>query len=212
MNFFSYFFPKILAKYSSKFNGEIKVMEFFGKKYLEVANLEQSGPMMEKMYRKMFIRYLTHRIIKNAKEVLLMGVGGGTLVKLLNSINPDIKITGIEIDRQMVKAGEDYLDFDVSEINIIYGNAFQEISKLQQKYDLIIIDLFCGRLIPEELQNEKFLQQLKSHLTKNGCVIFNRLYFQRYKNEAENFLDKVKEIFQDVTKEKIFYNLFIKAK
>src|SRR3989338_7046318 len=104
MNFFSYFFPKILAKYPSKFNDEIKVMEFLGKKYLEVGKLEQSGPMMEKMYKKMFAKFLTHGFIRNAKEVLILGVGGGTLVKLLKKINPDLEITGIEIDQQMVAA------------------------------------------------------------------------------------------------------------
>ncbi len=212
MSLFSYFFPKIIASYASPFNGEIRVLEFMGKKYLEVENLEQSGPMMEKMYRKMFAQLLTLDFISQTKTVLLLGVGGGTLVKLLKNINAKLQISGIEIDKQMVAAGIKYLSFDVNAIRIIYGDVFAELPKLKSKYDLIIVDLFRGRTIPAELKDDRFLQDLKKHLTKNGCVIFNRLYFQRYKIEAENFLDKVREIFQDVTKEKIFYNLFIKAK
>jgi len=211
MNFFSYFFPKIIAKYPSEFNGEIKVMEFFDKKYLEVGNLEQSGPMMEKMFRKVFNKIFTQQFIKDCRKVLLLGVGGGTLVKLLKKINPNLEITGIEIDQQIVAAGVKHLGFKTRDIKIIYGDAFMKLPKIKEKYNLIIVDLFQGRVIPQALHDEIFLKNLNNHLIKNGYVIFNRLYFQKYKIEAENFLDKVKKIFKDVTSIRAFYNIIIKA-
>jgi spermidine synthase len=212
MKIFSYFFPQIIVEIYSSYNGKIRVIESFGKRMIEIGGLQQSGPLIEKNFQNVFTKLIDHRFIQNIKSVLILGLGGGTALKILKQKNLKLQITAVEIDRTVVDVGRKYLGLDLSDTNIIYGDVFKVIDSINKKYDLIIVDLFQGYYVPKELFDEVFLEELKSRLSKKGLVIFNRLYFQSYKNEADIFLDKVKKIFQDVTKEKIYYNIFIKAK
>ncbi len=191
-------------------------MEFYGNKYIEVGNLSQSGRSVEKIWRKGLKQALNRQSSDyrhKGFKILLLGVAGGTIVKVINDIFPGCQITGVDIDPMMIKAGKEYFGLaDYKNLEIIIADAEKFVVETEKKYDLIIVDLFLGRNIPEFTGESEFLLNLKKSLPKNGYVIFNRLYFQKYKNEAEIFLDKVQKIINDVFRIKVDFNLFIVAR
>ncbi len=211
MNIFSFFYPVTIASFKSKYNNEILVKEFLGKKYIEVEGLMQSGRIVTDLFKKGFKKLeITSSI--NIKSILLMGLGGGTVIKTLQNLFPDAEISAIDIDPVMVLISKEHFDLDVDKISIKIGDVFDPKFRFGNNYDLIIVDVFKGYIIPEKLGEKKFLAKLKSSLSKNGMVIFNRLYFQKYVSEADQFLDKVEEIFQDVKRTKVYLNLLIRAR
>ncbi len=231
--FFCQFFQaRKICQINSPINGEITVVEQFGQRKIMVGGLTQSGPMAEKVWEEGIKHILSRRaevgtkilcgtknmpfrswqnfVPPRASEILILGLGGGSLVKLLTNFFPNAKITGIEIDPLMVNLGKKFLNLSQNKnliIKIIDANHYVENTK--EKYDLIFVDSYIGEKVPETLQTETFLKNLKKILKINGMIIFNCLYYKNHIFEAKIFLDKLKKIFNDLDGKKIFTNLII---
>ncbi|MBI4999402.1 methyltransferase domain-containing protein [Candidatus Gottesmanbacteria bacterium] len=172
------------------------------------------------------IKFLLQRRaeVARAPRVLILGLGGGSLVKLLNKQSfssnqyfPKAKITGVEIDPLMIELGKKYLEMEkIKNLKIVIGDAEKFIEKIATRdgefFDLIFVDVYCGDQVPKNCETEFFLQNLKKILTQNGMIVFNRLYFKNHIFEAKNFLDKLKKIFNDLANKKVLTNLLIFAK
>ncbi len=179
---------KILEERSSKFNGQIKVINAWGwGTYIQADGLTQSGGIIESMW-KATLKKLRREKIKNC---LVLGLGGGTVVKVIQKYWPHAKITGVDIDPIMIRLGEKYLGLNKDLITIKLGDAANFTGK---KYDMVIVDLYNGDKFPLKFESDAFLKSL----AKNKIVIFNRLYFNKKKTESLKFGRKLEKIFKDV--------------
>jgi len=180
---------KILEERKSKYNGNIKAIRSLGYgTYIQVNNLTQSGGIVEEIWKE------TLRKIKKEKigSVLILGLGGGTVAKLIKKYWPKSKITGVEIDLIMVELGKKYLGLKNTKTTI--QDAYEFIEKNKEAFDLVIVDLYIGDKYPSKFEEERFLKLL----TKNKLVIFNRLYFGEKRKEAVGFGNKLEKIFPKV--------------
>jgi len=217
--------PKTLIKVSSPINGEISVVEQFGKRRIVIGGLTQSGPMAEEIW-KVGLREILNldklpqlrQFVNNLNlKILILGLGGGSLVKLLNQHFPSAKIIGVEIDPIMIDLGKRYLELKKAKnLKIIIGDAadfvrgsWRGLDPSILRFDLIFVDLYFGDRVPEFLNKEKFLLNFKKILNENGLVVFNRLYNKNHIFEAKIFLDKLKKIFNDLSSKKFLTNLLI---
>ena len=104
----------------------------------------------------------------------------------------------------MVKLGKKYLSLsEYKNLEIKIADAFKWVQKSggsnhQTKFDLILIDLYLGRKVPEEMESEKFLSAIKKLLTNKGTVIFNFLRTKEKKLEFQEFLDKAEKIYRQI--------------
>jgi spermidine synthase len=188
------FLTKILEERKSKFNGSLRVVKSFGLgTYIQAEGLTQSGGVVEGIWKQTLEKVKTVTLRDKKEEVkscLILGLGGGTVAKLIRKLWPEAKITGVDIDPVIVELGRKYLNLgDDIEIKI------QDASKpISGKFDLVIVDLYRGDEFPEQFEDERFLK----FLTKNKLVIFNRLYYKEKKAEALNFGKKLKKSFGKV--------------
>lgn len=215
--------PKTVFKINSPINGEICVIEQFGKRKIVVEKLTQSGPVMEEIWAKIIpvmLKSFQHpRILKQVQDddekikILILGLGGGSIIKVLSKCFPKAKMTTVDYDPIMVGLGKKYLELKESEnLEIIIEDASVFLQKNDELFDLIFVDLFSGETIPKKTQTKLFLRKIKEKSTKNGLIVFNRPYYQNHISEAKVFLDKLKKIFDDVNSKKILTNLIIFCK
>ena len=149
---------------------------------------------------------------KNIK-ILVLGLGGGSIIKVFRKYFSNSKITAVDYDPIMVKLGKKYLGLtNDSNMKIVIDDAVNFINKTKQQFDLIFVDLFSGEKIPDFCGSEFFLRKTKEKLKEFGLVVFNRHYYQNHISEANIFLDKLKKIFNDVSSKKILTNLLIFAR
>jgi spermidine synthase len=194
------FGTRILEERKSKFNGDLKVVRTLGLgTYIQAGNLTQSGGIIESMWRSTIrhIRY-TNPYIHN---VLILGLGGGTVVKQICKNWPGAKITGVDIDPIIVELGIRHLALDKSKVKIIIGDALNSLNLPNfpnQKFDLIIVDLYNGDQFPKKFESQNYTQLVSSLLSNDGVVVFNRLYYKDKKIEAEKFGKKLKKVFRKV--------------
>src|SRR5688572_9731060 len=111
MNVFSFLFPIKIKSFFSTYNGKINIIEFFGNKSIEVDGLMQSGPLLKKIFLRSFKQFkLSKR--QDIKKILLLGLGGGTLVRILREMYPESFIHVIEIDPIMKDIAKKYFGLD----------------------------------------------------------------------------------------------------
>ena len=211
MGWKSYFYPQTLARFSTTYNRDIRVVESFGKLKLLVNGSPQSGPYIESLWRHVFRKFGT-RIPHPIKRILVMGVGGGTVIEMLANMYPDSEITAVDIDKKIVEIGKKYFfRKNVSNISILIGNAEEVVMKLGEKespYDLIVVDLFIGKDIPTFVSEEVFLMNVRLLVRYGGAVVVNFLQEREYKALSNSLLDKLTGIFLSVRDTKIFLNRF----
>lgn len=202
MKILSFFFPQKIAEAYSPINGKIEIVEQFGKKSIKVQGLEQSGPMVEKIWEEGIkkIRNLKFEI----RNGLILGLGGGSAVKLINKHFPQARILGIEIDPVMIKLGKKYLGLDETRnLKIVVADVFDWLPEAddanhQTQFDLILVDLYLGRKRSEKMITEDFLRKVKSLLSQKGTVIFNFLKRKNKKLEFQKILDKLGKVYDDI--------------
>lgn len=188
---------KILEERKSKFNGNLRVVRTWGMgTYIQSDGLTQSGGIVESIW-KSTLKHVAYSIKPDVKSVLILGLGGGTVAKLISKKYPNTKITGIDIDPLIIELGRKYLKLDDADVKIIVGDA-SNISNLPKSFDLIIVDLYNGDQFPKEFETENYIHLVSSLLTSRGVAIFNRLYYKDKKLKAEKFGKKLKKVFKKV--------------
>lgn len=184
-------------------------MEFLGKRSIRVGNLQQSGQMVELLWQA--LREIKILIYEDIKDILILGLGGGSVVNIISKCFPKAEITGVEIDAEMIKIGKRYFDLGkYKNLKIKNADAFDFVKKTKEKYDLVLVDLYLGCEIPEQASEDKFLLNLKKLLSKKGVVIINRLRNKNNKKELADFRKKMNKYFPSVEEVRPLINtLFI---
>jgi spermidine synthase len=189
---------KILKTIESPINGGIEVVKSlaFGTS-ISIGGLTQSGGIVYEIWKKTLKRIKRKNVV--IKKCLILGLGGGSVSKLVKKYWPNSYTTGVEIDKFMIKLGKEYLDLKDVEINVEDAYKFCMISlKSKKHYDLIIVDLYIGDKFPEKFENNEFIKITNKLLSEKGIVIFNRLYYDRKRKEALNFAKVLEENFENV--------------
>lgn len=174
-------FPRVVFKTRSKINGEIVIREQFGDYALHIQELIQSGGIVRDIWQKALKRIFNLPALPVGGQfpifnVLILGLGGGTVVKLINKSWPGAKITGVEIDPEIIKISKKYFGLDkVGNLKIIEDDAFDFVVKTDKKFDLIIVDMYLGSQYPARAETGKFMKDIKKILSEKGVIVFNRL-------------------------------------
>jgi spermidine synthase len=123
------------------------------------------------------LKYIGFERIKNFENILILGVAGGSVVKtLVDEIKYKGKITGVEIDSDIIAIANQYFKLnEISNLQIIMDDAFEFVLKTKEKYDLIIIDIFQDTKMPNFLFEDFFIERVNSLLNLNGFILFNTM-------------------------------------
>lgn len=172
-------FPRTVYQTKSKISGEIVIKEQLGKYTLHVQDLIQSGGIIRGIWKKALDRFKIYDL--RFKNVLILGLGGGTVVQLIEACYPKAKITGVEIDPEIIKVSKKFFGLSkIKKLKIVNADAIKwvadyDISYHRSRFDLVLVDLYIGGRLPPKVESDEFLKNLKKLLSKNGLVIFNRL-------------------------------------
>lgn len=194
---FSYIIPVKIFKKKSQRSKMIEVTWNNGELVLDSENTNYSYGSLQRILRY-GLRNISYDAIQKMEHILLLGVAGGSVIKtLVNEVEYNSKITGVEIDPEMIKIANEYFKLNqIQQLDIIIDDAFEFVLKTKDKYDLIIIDIFEDTNMPNFLF-EKFFSERVCFLLKNrGFILFNTMIL----DEAHNVRNKkyISEINQEL--------------
>jgi spermidine synthase len=110
----------------------------------------------------------------DAKKMLLIGLGGGSIPKKVNQVFPNLEIDAVELDPEVIKLAKDY--FHVKEhknlrLHAADGRLF--LTRTQQQYDIIMLDAYFTDAMPFHLATKQFFELAQRKLTPNGIIVAN---------------------------------------
>jgi spermidine synthase len=108
------------------------------------------------------------------RNILILGIGSGSVIKDSTMIYDYREIDAIDIDSEVVDIAQTYFELPQNNrINYIVEDAGSYILRTDKKYDLVIVDLFLAKGMPLNFLTEEFAQKLSDILTDNGIVGIN---------------------------------------
>jgi spermidine synthase len=171
--------------YTSQFNGQLEITIRNGVKVLDTDNTNYSYGTVQQVWGK------TLRKIKlqETESILLLGLGGGSVIDLLRNKHKYAgKLTAVEIDPVIVEIADKEFDIRTTrQTKIVCADAFQFVESCKKKFDLILVDIFLDRIMPENATSFEFWDRLAQLLNPTGLVVFNVFHYgkklQSFKKE-----------------------------
>lgn len=174
--FLSYFLPIIIHKKNSSVSKSLEVTWNNGQLVLDSKNTNYSYGSLQRILRK-GLKYIGYDRIKKFENILVLGVAGGSVIKtLVDEIKFNGKITGVEIDSQIIELANEYFKLnEIKNFKIVIDDAFEFVLKTKETYDLIIIDIFQDTTMPAFLFQDFFINRINFLLNVNGFILFNTM-------------------------------------
>lgn len=128
--------------------------------------------------RTMFASYL---VTPDPKRVLILGLGGGSMVHFLKHHDPDLEIDVVEIDPTVVRIAEESFGIrSEGNVRIFTEDAFDYFDRCDQSYDVIYMDAFLKPSpdtndagVPLRMRTLAFYRRVQGCLNPGGVVTFN---------------------------------------
>jgi spermidine synthase len=183
----SYLIPITIYKKKSTLSKSIEITWVNGELVLDSENTNYSYGSLQRILR-LGLKNIGFKRIKTMENILVLGVAGGSVIKtLIDEIQFRGKITGVEIDPEIIKVANSYFDLNQTpNLNIVIEDAFEFVLKTNSKYNLIIVDIFQDTKMPDFLFEKFFLDRLCALLQNKGFILFNTMVL----NEKENLRNK----------------------
>jgi cyclopropane fatty-acyl-phospholipid synthase-like methyltransferase len=187
---FSYFIPIKIYKAKSLVSKEIEVVWVNGELIIDSKNTNYSYGNLQRILR-LGLNKIGFEKIVSMNHILVLGVAGGSVIKtIVNEIKYEGKITGVEIDPEIIAVAKTYFKLhQVKNLEIIIDNGFDFVLKTKNSYGLIIVDIFEDMKMPNFLFQNFFVERIYFLLNKGGFILFNTLILNdKEKKRNENFL------------------------
>ncbi|UQA55279.1 fused MFS/spermidine synthase [Polyangium aurulentum] len=111
------------------------------------------------------------------KNVLLLGLGGGTSAEVYRRLYPEAKIVGVELDAAIVEAGRRWLGLELPGVEVVIDDArtfvAAESRRAPGRFDVVVLDAFQFPYVPFQLATAEFFAAVKSLLAPGGVLMVN---------------------------------------
>jgi spermidine synthase len=163
-------------------------------------DVEKPHELQLEYTRLMFASYLFR---PRPERVLLVGLGGGSMVHFLKHYDPAVKVDVVEIDPAIIKIADKF--FGVrggGNVNIVNQDAFEYLKKTESRYDVIWMDAFLKPSpqtdttgVPLSLKTIQFYKDVQKKLTAGGLVVFNVHSHEKVQDDLKNISDAFPQMY-----------------
>ena len=172
----SFLLPVKIHQKKSVYSKNLEVTWNNGYLVLDSENTNYSFGSLQRVLKK-GLKYIGYERIQNFNSILVLGVAGGSVIETLKKeIKFEGKITGVEIDADVIELAKKYFGLgNYNNVSIVNDDAFEFVLKTKEKYDLIIIDIFQDTTMPNFLFEDFFINRINFLLNVNGFILFNTM-------------------------------------
>ncbi len=118
--------------------------------------------------------HLALAVQPEATRTLVVGLGGGTIVKQMWSAYPHMHLDAVEIDPEVVAVARRYFALPEDErVRVFVGDGREYIETTPDTYDIVILDAYDDDHIPFQLTTREFFEATRARLSPGGVVAYN---------------------------------------
>lgn len=125
--------------------------------------------------------FASHLFVPAPRKVLIVGLGGGSMVRFLRRHDPEVEVEAIDIDPVVVDIARRWFGTrDDARAKLLVADGFDFLATTPARYDVIYMDAFLKPSmitdetgVPLRLKTVAFFRQLQERLAPGGVVVFN---------------------------------------
>ncbi len=153
----------------------ITVTDEGGLRYLKLDNYWQSGLDVADPRRTVFaytdFMHLPVLFNPQARRVLMIGLGGGTVPTRYAQDYRQMRITVVELDPAVVGVARRYFDVPIGDrLQVVPQDGRLFVTRAAGRYDILLLDAYLIDTIPFHLATREFLEAAKAHLEPGGVL------------------------------------------
>lgn len=109
------------------------------------------------------------------RQVLLVGLGGGSVAKFIFRALPDTALQVVEIHGPVVEVARRYfaLPEDGPRLQVTIGEGAQHVRSARAAWDLLLVDAYDGRSLAASLATDQFFADARAALAPGGMLAMN---------------------------------------
>lgn len=108
------------------------------------------------------------------RDVLIVGLGGGSLVKFCLRYLPNTRITVLEIDAQVIALRDSFaIPPDSERLRVVHADAAQHMATLEAQIDVLITDGFDAHGQPPGLASADYYSACRRAMRPAGVMVVN---------------------------------------
>ena len=197
------FFPKWRLRKPAKDTETVYVSEKFGVRSLHIGSDTVQSAMriarpndLELSYTRSMMAFLLFNAAP--RDVLMIGLGGGSVAKFVYHQMPEVQLRVLEIDPQVLAIARQcfVLPADDARFRVTIGDGAEYIEQPGAAADVIMVDGYDGESHVEELATPAFYMHCRARLARGGLLVVNLWGGDRQFN---NVLKRIEEVFPDGT-------------
>ncbi len=107
-------------------------------------------------------------------QLLMLGLGGGSLMSQLLPCLPDTQCTAVELRQTVIEVAHDFFQLPHSpQLHCLAEDAALFVAKDRQQYDVIVMDLYDENGLPPDFTTDTFHQLLFERLNTPSMLLIN---------------------------------------
>ena len=129
----------------------------------------------------------------HARSCLILGLGGGSIPRMLLKARPQIEVDAVEIDPAVVDLAVKYFDIHaLPRLTVHQEDGAGFLSRCTSQYGVIVVDTYLGEQFPDQCSTQEFIRNAAKSLLGDGVIVFNWLSGNTQKRD--NLLQIIKSI------------------
>lgn len=132
------------------------------------------------------------KAITNVKKVLVLGTGLGSAVQILHSKNVRPSFVLVDNDKKVLELAQHMLHME-KKISFVCTDAIEFVSKTNDSFDILIVDVFRSRIVPGSIIARAFLEKCRQAISQGGYLVLN--YIITDDEEWQRALENINDVF-----------------
>ncbi len=144
-----------------------------------------AGAIHASFHKKRFLTGLAWDLIAAAalltpgeppRSILMLGVAGGTALRTLRHLLPDVCLTGVDLDEELIELAGREMELKQTDARIIIADAYEWMQNNNRSFEIIIDDLYLAGeddVFRATRCDRDWLQLLSRSLAPGGILALN---------------------------------------
>lgn len=107
------------------------------------------------------------------RRALILGLGGGTLARLLQVRWGELRIVGVDDDPSILETANSVGWLPLPGLDIVVADAFDYVEACAERFDYVAVDLFRGERLARRAFGRPFLRHVRDLLEPRGRLAVN---------------------------------------
>jgi len=136
--------------------------------------------------------------VEKPRNVLVVGLGGGTIPSFIRRHFPQANIDAVDIDPGVVEVARSHFGFrEDAKMRAHVEDGRRFIERSERRYDIIFLDAFGADSVPYSLTTREFLDSVRRALAPRGAVVAN-LWSSAYNPLYDSMLRTYRAVYDEV--------------